>query len=61
MCFSFHLAGFLTVTSGVACVGVAGGEVALLLVVKSEQIQGWEPVQLTLGITKASGTPSMYR
>lgn len=60
MCFSFHLAGFLTVAGGVACVGVGGG-VAFLLVVKSEQIQGWKPVQLTLQITKAPGPPSMYR
>lgn len=60
MCFRFHLAGFLTVTGGVAFVGVGEG-LGLLLVVTSEQIQGWEPVRLTLGITKASRPPSMYR
>lgn len=35
------------------------GVLGLLLAVKPEQTQAWEPVQLTLGITKAPGPPSM--
>lgn len=57
MCFSFNLAGFLRATHW-WCGN--RGSVGLLLAVECEQMQSWEPVQLTLGITKASGPPSMY-
>lgn len=40
MCFSSDLAAFLRVTGDVAALGS-------LLAVESEQIQPWEPVQLT--------------